>query len=523
MSLIYKIKSDQNTEPVEMNAYQIMQQVNQALQGSDKQIIAVTPDGTTAQVTQGGKQYTVPMSKIIAGAGLQLASALPPSESAAFDMVNPKWRYAISNLEDDAQRRAYLQAKVQEIRPGAEITGGGRDWYMYDAQSGKWQGLTNSPDFDLADLSEIGTVGARIAGGIAGAVGGGFLGAGAGPVGALAGASVGSGGGTALAETATRGLASLDPDYRNAFDMNKAVQAGAISTGVSAAMPGVAKGIGAVGSKLLHPAIKGAAQAPVSTAMQLGGKTAEGVGNVAQISKLGASVPGKTAGAILTPGINTITGVGALAQVPALLTRGANWAAGKLGVKGAQAGAEEGAEGVLQRLGSWAGGKFSPAPTSGAGGGINLNPAGGLAKDVAAKQSMQQAGGEYGRSLGQGFDAAAKGGQSLMAGAEEAFGALSRGLSGVGQRVASGGQTLQRGAAALRPYEPAILAQTLARAGRPYNLQSMELPSGGGGLGPNMPLGGPRTTPIQAPYTMPYVAPQQGGYLPGYMPYDLEI
>lgn len=523
MSLIYKIKSDQNTEPVEMNAYQIMQQVNQALQGSDKQIIAVTPDGTTAQVSQGGKQYTVPMSKIISGAGLQLASALPSANDAAFDMVNAKWRYAISNLEDDAQRKAYIQAKVNEIRPGAEITGGGRDWYMYDAQSGKWQGLTNSPDFDIADLSEVGTVGARIAGGVAGAVGGGVLGAGAGPVGVLGGASLGSGGGTALAETATRGLASLDPDYRNAFDMGKALQAGGISTGVSMAVPGAMKAAGALGSKLLHPAIKGAVSAPVSTAMNVGGKTAEGVGNVAQIAKLGASVPGKTAGSILTPGINTVTGVGALAQVPQFAVKGANWVANKLGVKGAQKGTEEGAEGILQRFGSWAGGKFSPAPTSGVGGGINLNPAGGLAKDVAAKQSMQQAGGEYGRSLGQGFDSASKGGQSLMNAAEETFGALSRATAGAGKRVVSGGQAMQRGGANLKPYEPAILAQTLARAGRPYNLQSMELPSGGGGLGPNMPLGGPRTTPIQNPYAVPYAPPQQGGYLPGYMPYDLEI
>jgi len=517
MSVVYSIKGTDSESTREMNAHQIMAMANNALQGTDKQVMAVTPDGLYAQVSQAGKQYTVPVKGLLQAAGVTIASVAPPAEAAAFDLVNPAWRYAISNLEDDSQREAYLKGKIQKERPGAEIVGSGRDWYLYDAPSGKWQALTNSPGFDLADLSETATVGGRIAGGVVGTIAGGTLGTALGPAGTVGGSMAGSAGGTALAEAATRGIAALDPDYRSAFDMGKATQAGATSAVISGAIPGVARGVGLAG-RVMNPTVQGIAQTPVSSALRGAGAVAEGTGNVAQIANLGSSQVGKTVGSIMTPGLNTVSGVGALAQVPSLLTRGGNWVASKFG-RGA---AEESSEGILRQLGGYFGGKLAPAATAGRGGGINLNPSGGLASDLAAKQSAQQAGANYGASLGRGFDSAQRGGQSLLRGAEEAFSGISRATAATGRGIAAGGRAMQAAGQSLRPFEPAILQQSLARGVNPTNPGGLTLPDVRPAPMPQMrPQGGYQQIPVYNQYpTLP-----QGGtnYLPGYMPYDLEI
>jgi hypothetical protein len=527
MSVIYTIKIPGQDSPLEMSGHEIMAHLNEALAGTDKSVTAISPDGMTAQVMQGGKQYQLPMDRIIKKFGYSVESAMPPKEQTRFDTVHSGWRFATSNLEDDAQKRAYLETKVKDLSPQAQVVGSGRDWFAYDPAQAKWLALTNSPDWDLADLAEGGQAAASITGGVLGGIGGAAAGSAVAPgPGTVAGGMVGAAGGTAAAESLTRGAAAMfDPDYREAFDLSKAAQGVGTTSAIAGVAPLVGRGLAAAGSKILSPGIQQVAGRPISSAAQATGKVAEGVGTIARGAQIGQTNVGKTVGAVLTPGLSEASLLGAGTMVPKMGVQGANWVANKFG-KGA---AEESAEGILGRFGGWLGGKLGGRGAQ-SGQGINLNPAsGGIAGDLARQKAAQEAsaaGAQYGRSIGQGVDTMADAGGKIIHGAEELFGMGAGATAKTGAVLQSAGKRFQRGAQAAGQYEPAVIQQMLARgAGDPRALQTSVQPTNPyyNRYQPGIPVQQqmPQYQQIAAPAPLPQ-ADLRAKY-PGYLPYDLEM
>jgi hypothetical protein len=315
----------------------------------------------------------------------------------------------------------------------------------------------------------------------------------------------------------------LDPAYREAFDMRRAAEEGGKATAISAAAPGVLKGMGSLASKYLPGWAAKFLGSPASNTAIGAGKLAEGTGKVMNMAQIGATPAGKFVGSILAPGTSQATMAGAGATVPQLLVQGGAKVAEKLGARPLGGSAEE----ILGNLGS----RFANVGSNVGKGGINLNPAaGGLTADAA----RQAAGRKYGEQLGGGIDALSRGGQQLIKASEEAFGAASRGMAATGRGVSAVGRGVQQAGRAAAPYEAQAAGQIGARAATGEMRGPIQLPSGP--LGPNQPLGGPRTVPIQNPYGY-YVPPLRDSpefqaieaaagqrKLPaGYIPYDLEI
>jgi len=539
MTVTFKFKSPGQEESQEMNAYQVMENVNQALAGSDKFIQAVTPDGLTAQVSQGGKAYTVPMEKIINMAGLQLESTLPDKANTDFSQINPGWRFAIQNLEDDAQRRAYLGEKVKQINPQMQITGGGRDWYAYDPSQGKWMALTNSDSWDLADLAEGAQTATSIAGGVLGGIGGGMAGTAVAPgAGTLAGGALGAAAGTAGAESLTRGItAAFDPDYRDVFDAGKAAVGVGGQALLAGAAPVAARGLGILGSKVA-PRITQALSSPASNLAKTPGSAVEGAGTIARGAQIGSTNVGKTVGAIVTPGLSTATMGAATATLPNLGIRGINWLlnkagatslGSKLGIRGA---AEDSSEGILGSLGGWLGQKtaaripteLSGKAAAGEAARAGFTDAASYASARTAESAARQAAGaEYGRSIGQGVDALSAAGEKGIKLAEEAFGLGARGIAATGRGLQAGGRGLQRAGAAAAPYEPAVIQQMMAQAAMPNNMRSMQQPNSGYQFQRGIPVQMQQQQPQYQPIAAPARAAAPTSTYPGYLSYDLEM
>jgi hypothetical protein len=552
MSVIYRIKNPQG-ETIEMSPHQIMTQANMALQPAGKAIQAITPDGLTAQIIQNGQAFTVPLTNFLKAGGMQIESALPAEQNTDFSMVNPAWRFGVANLSDDAQKASYLRSKLEkEGINDPQIVGSGRDFFFYDAPSGKWQALTNSPEWDLADLAEAGQM---VPGMIGGAVGmgiGATAGTAAMPVaGTVAGGAAGGAAGTAMGETAVRGLAAaVDPEYREAFDLGGAAKDVAISSAIGGAMPIAAKGLGTVAKPILGKALPYAAS-PISTATQAAGRVGQIGGKIAQGGAIANTRAGRFLGSMLTPGISDVALMGALAEIPEMAVRGTGKVGQKLGATKMFAG--DTAEEIMSSLGRTLGGKMgggrlgpraddiSKALQTGAEEGLAaarqfgpITPQ--MARDVAKRgaataarpyvasgaRAGQEGGEQFMRQLGQGVEGLGKAGRGVMQLAEDVVGLGGRAVAGAGRRAESLGTMMGKAAPAMRRWEPAVLAQGAGRPLVPGKMQApMEMPQaypgmqmrGYGQPAPSIPQGG------QVP-----IAAQPRATLPSwYMPYDLEI
>ena len=474
MSVIYRIKNEQG-ETIEMSPQQIMSQANQVLQQGGKSIQAITPDGLTAQVIQNGQAYTVPLANFLKAGGLQIESALPSQQSTDFSMVNPGWRFGIANLSDDAQKASYLKSKLEkEGIKEPQIVGSGRDFFYYDAPSGKWQALTNSPEWDLADLAEAGQSVPGIVGGALGAMGGAVVGSSVPVAGTIAGAGVGGAGGTAAGESLSRGLAaSFDPEYRQAFDLGKAAE----DVGIQAVMGGVIPAGAGVLGKVAAPVLGRAGQvlkSPLSSTARATGATTSGAGKIAQAGRVLESGPGKFVGSMTVPGATEATILGSVAQLPGMATRGigkaGQWIGQKTGSEGLRrAFAGDTAEEIMGSLGRTLGKRFSGATGAAEEAMAKARAVGPVQPDVlrrAAREAvvgkarpMAQAGEQYGQTVGRGLDALGRGGQAVVTGAEEAVGLGGRALGAGGAMLEKTGRGISAAGRATAPLEPYAIQQ----------------------------------------------------------------
>lgn len=162
----------------ELTADSVMNQLGQA--GYNPQ--GVSPDGMNITLVDDQGEYTKPIAEIAQQLGHQVGSITP--ENPGIDNVSPQLRFAVENLDDDDDRRSFLQAKVDRMHgPGApRVMGQGSDWHYFDPVMGQYQALTNAPGADMSDISEAVTTGGKILGSAVG-----FAGSGGNPLGAAAG------------------------------------------------------------------------------------------------------------------------------------------------------------------------------------------------------------------------------------------------------------------------------------------------------------------------------------------------
>jgi hypothetical protein len=303
--------------------------------------VKISPDGLTVTLRDAEGDYDVKAQDILKDKGWQVKGVAPVAPVT--DHAKPEWRAAVSQLQDDTMREAYIRGQVQKL--GVEnpvVVGSGRDWHVFNPATGQWVAATNSPDWDSTDLVEGGLMGARAAGSVLGGIAG-TLAAGPG-----AGTAAGAGlGGMATDVGMKTALGAMDPDFAelemaNLPKVGAHVAAGgaldAVTGGVGKFLPGigsrVAQGTGAAletAGKGVS-ALAGLAKKPLAADI-LGGVAAPN----ASLGAFGAQIP-----------------AGAVKSIP----RAAEWAGEKLAQGAESLGAKGFGSGLVDDL--WmAGGKMA--------------------------------------------------------------------------------------------------------------------------------------------------------------------
>jgi len=272
--------------------------------------------------------------------------------------VNPAWRAGVAGLENypDDVKKVYLEKSMRQANPNLpkdlQIIGSGTDWHAFNPATNQWIALTNRPGMHLEDIAGAATHIPEFAGSMLGMVGGGGFGAGvgsaAGPVGTIGGAMAGgAAGGAAGGEIGLQArdylMGQIDPIYKQVAEeqaypteaREHAALINAVSGGLGGSIGPAAKL--AQGAEGVLPAmIRGAGMArqagPASTALRGAGATAQAAGELAApIGKAVAESPvaqGVISGVV--PYAGPVTGAGALAEAPEMLTTGAARAPGWL-------------------------------------------------------------------------------------------------------------------------------------------------------------------------------------------------
>lgn len=399
---------------------QIMYQLNAAFQqaGTGTFIEALSPDGRTFTINQNGESFSVPIKKVLEKNNLNVVSALPIKDFTDYDAVQPSWRYAISNLENDHQRKAYLEQKLQEDPSTAnlKIEGGGRDWFAYSPQDNKYIALTNNPEWDVSDIGEgltdvirygSSALGATLAGGLASPTG----------PGAIAAGAAGAAGGQAFGEGLSRSIAALDPAYRKTFDLGRAVEEipgnVAAAGAFGAAGPIIGKGLSSLAQKYA-PTTQGFLANPISKTVGGAGRVVKDTGEIISTAgKLGTSGFGGAVGTAVTPGLGTAQLVGAVSRLPSMVVGGVKSGLEKYGKYLGQTGDE------FAQKAAGAIGKFQQSPTG---------------------QGLEELG-RLGKGVEEGAEAIFKTGSRVAQGAGNILSNTGRAMQG-GSKVALGAEEL---------------------------------------------------------------------------------
>lgn len=324
MTMQFEVKDPQTGNPGTISTYEVQQQ----LKNVGYNVIGTSADGLglTIQGAQGPYELNIPDA--LGKMGWQHLSHVPENPE---NDVQAGWRAAITKIPDEDAKRAFLETKMRH--GGIEdpkVVGQGRDWYAFNPHTSKWYAITNSPDWEMADLAEGGLEGARFLGSAAGGALGGVTGAGlGGPVGAPLGAAAGAGLGGGAVDIASRGLlAAMDPDFKNYAEENLGSQAADVgkSAGIDAAMFGAGKAI--MPARMAAGVISGGLKSTGAAAEAGGQLLSKGAGTLA-----GSDI-GSTVASQFIPGISEATTAGWLGQLPAAAAEGIPRAAGNLAENG---------------------------------------------------------------------------------------------------------------------------------------------------------------------------------------------
>ncbi len=299
----------------------------------------LSSDGTTLTLSDDQGPYEIKTADALKNLGWNVLHTTPTD--ADYGNIQMGWRAAVSKLPDDASRRAYIEGQVKNLgQEGAQVTGSGRDWFIFNPQTSKWMGVTNNPEWDMSDMVEAGLEAPRA---IASALGGG-VGAvsGAGTPASLALGAAGAGLAGGAADTLTRaGLAAFDPQYREVAGQNLGGMAAdvgmgagldaatmGLGKGIPAALGAIKPGLGQAAAGLVNNGLASSAAKAVGRGMEVGGGAVKGLTGILD-NRLGRDVA--TLG---IPVVGDASAAGFLAQAPAMATRGAAKGLGSLGEAG---------------------------------------------------------------------------------------------------------------------------------------------------------------------------------------------
>lgn len=442
----------------------------------------VTPDGSAFMLQNG---QTVPIAQVLGQLGAQVTSFRPLN--ADYSQAQPMLRAALATLPDDFRRKQYLEQHMQGL--GLQqplVEGSGDDWFIFNPEQGNWVAATNAPGMDMTDAA-----GGLISGTkMAGAIGGGIIGAGAGPLGLIGGSAAGGAGVNALQKAA---FEMFDPTYGQIrAQMGEGEVLADIGKGAAVDAAGAALGYG--GGRALGAMMGRGAHvpvAPMSRMAQTTGGGAEAVGRVMNrganlfdkqwIGRPGSSVTQGIHGHDIAAGAMPVSGplqmAGVVAELPAMGVRGANTAAqwAGRGVPG-----QPGARQILSELGGAAGrgiGRRMPAPAVGddalapflkdaqiynSSGLVELGGPERLAQELWRDEMAAQIGAR-GRSIGSGVGDFLEGLEKLGVGAEEVSrkigaGAV-KGTKYLGQGLETGGGLARQAGAIGRKVEDQLYGQ----------------------------------------------------------------
>ena len=137
--------------------------------------VDISPDGTKIIFEDGQGRFEKSVPELASQFGHQIIGMEPIEPE---NMVNANWRGAIGNLNDDDQRRMYLEHQIRREHqdPNPNIMGSGRDWYYFNPQSQNWGALTNTSGLDMGDVYEGGETALKMGSSLLGGLAGGFAG-----------------------------------------------------------------------------------------------------------------------------------------------------------------------------------------------------------------------------------------------------------------------------------------------------------------------------------------------------------
>lgn len=258
----FGVKTPEGTQTFDSNS------IAQQLAMSGAQVQGVSPDGTQLRMIEAGQEVTVPITQVLEQNGYEVESAVPISPD--LENIQYDWRAGVNELPNDETRKMYIEGKMKRAGvTSPTVMGSGRDWYVFNPNNNQWIAATNSQDWDLSDLVELGTEIPSVVGGALGFAGGAALSAGAGGV---LGAAAGGTAGSALTKA---GLAAFDPEFASVIGNN----------------------LGDVGQELAGEAALGAA---TGGALKYGGKYLSRLSPFSSTAKAAGSV-GETLGGIAKP------------------------------------------------------------------------------------------------------------------------------------------------------------------------------------------------------------------------------
>lgn len=310
--------------------------VAEQLRAQGENVTGISPDGMSLTIVDGAGEFQTPIADVLARNGWQLQGQMP--SNANYEMANPDMRAAITLLPDDNAKQMFLQTiMTNRGLANAQISGSGRDWFVFDPDAGQYYGLTNNPEWDRTDISE-GI--AETPGVIGQAVGGVLGGLGAGLPGLAAGAALGG----ATTRGLTRGAVALADEYLPGMlngDFGGALMSNPSALGKTMAIEGVMDAggalLGPVAGKTLGPIAKNVMETGIVSQAAKGlGFVGENVGRGLDKASgfVADSMFGKELASFAVPGAGDAVALGTLSQLPAMGVRGAAKGIGSVGRSG---------------------------------------------------------------------------------------------------------------------------------------------------------------------------------------------
>ncbi len=472
--------------------------VYQQLQQAGYPVTGVSADGMEFHFSDPRGEYSMAIPDIMKNLGHEVNYVEPTAPDTS--KINLGYRAAISRLPDDDAKKAYIESKLKrEGVENANVIGNGRNWHFYDPNTNQWHALTNTKDWDMADLAEGGIEAVHGLSAAAGGIAGGYS---AGTLGAMGGAA----GGGALSEAAMRGaLNYADPEYSDVTTLGGQAKDIALGAGLDAGMVGGTMLLGSAAQPLLKNLSKETLQRIATTG--IGSTIMKGVGNMTKAAGHLTGAAGKaTDNSLVREGIKAVTPGLSQAQMASTALQAPEWITGAtakaaqkaagsraaesvLGKETAQ-GLKEGAEEILtkQAPASWYEnlnrhfrGSAADAPKvrssdilgnaaeKGAGkvaGKINAHQMskGVDAGDLLNAEEIAKTAGQYGRNTGKVFESMGTVGRNIDKASDVAVKGMGAGLKAGGAAMKGAGNAAYVAGSVAQPFENAALASYGARA-----------------------------------------------------------